>query len=510
VLAVVLYLGIAGQWAFVARGIGAGEPWQRTAILWGLGAVPVFFALRWRAKERPLLEFCVLFVIISMMLGLCQELLLEADRQFGGVSLAASQAVVVIAGLGVFAIPFLFFIGLDIAEFGLRASGWTAQIARSKLGPFARWAPLALLIALVGQRGHTVIVQLQDHLANDPGDTAWKRYVGAAGVVVVILIAWWVIAHRSDSPEIHPERVATAGRSVGSLLVFIFLFPTLLSQLLVELSLVLDTAGLPGGGAHTTANALDFSGWTSDTVAHWLAIVGVGAMAFAWALARRGRPSAALFLAITGGVTVWQYVTSTGRPLAEFESVWSVDHSYLDLYLVGGIVLLGVYWAATRRLTDLRTQVLLMVLVMTALIAHRDFLENPFDTFFGVAGVALFAFTVVFDLLAVGRWANIDSPALPRTSRLFAYLGFVLFSLVLVNWALVTNDLANVSFFTGQGALRGFQLIGQPMLYGVAVVALTLVVRGDDPLTDLEEVEGALTLFGAGAAPPPHPGMRPF
>ena len=98
--------------------------------------------------------------------------------------------------------------------------------------------------------------------------------------------------------------------------------------------------------------------------------------------------------------------------------------------------------------------------------------------------------------MTVGSWANADSPALPRPSRVFAYLGFVIFSLVMVNWMLVTNDLAQINFLTGQGALKGFRDVGRPMMFAVAVVALTIAARNEDPLADLEEVEGSLTLFG--------------
>jgi hypothetical protein len=514
IAAVLVYFGVIGDWAHSARGVGVGEAWQRTTILVSLLAVPAFFAVRWMAKARPVFEFCVLFASISITLGLSQQLLLAAERQFdnGGVSLAASQAAEVIAGLGLFAIPFLFFIGLDIAEFGLRASGWTVQITRTKLGPFVRVAPYVLLVGLGLMRLHTVLTQLQDHVDFDTAGHAWRRYASALGVVAIIAIAWFTIARRSASPDIHPERVAATARSIGVPLVFIFLGPPLVSQLAIELANTADTVDVPGFGTSTTVRALDFANWVSDHFATWTALVGVGAVVTAVVLVRRGRRAGALFLGITGAITVWTYVTSPNRPLATLENAWTFDHSYLDLWLVVGLSALAVYWAVTRRLTPLRAQIVLMVFVLSGLIAHRDFLENPFDTFFGVAGVALFAFTVAFDLMTVGSWANVDSPSLPRTSRIFAYLGFVIFSLVLVNWALVTNDLDKIDFFTGQGALRGFQQIGEPMLYGVAIVVLTMVGRGHDPLEDLQEIEGELTLFGTGTehAQPPSPGMTPF
>lgn len=514
VVAVLVYLGLIGDWAHVARTIGAGEPWQRTTILVALAAVPVFFAIRWTAKARPLFEFCVIFASIAVTLGLSQQILLEADRRFsnGGISLAASQSSEVISGLALFSIPFLFMIGLDIAEFGLRVSGWTVQIVRTKSGRLVRWVSYALLTGLGVMRLHTVVVQMQDHFDADPGGAAWHRYAGAAGVAVIIAVGWIAVARRGDSGAIHPERVAAAGRSIGVPLVFVFLAPTLIAQLVLQLVNTADASNIPGVGVNTILHALDGVDWVSDNLTHWLGFVGAASVVAAWFLARRGERAQALFLGLTGAITFWSYVTTPGRLLGTLENAWSTDHSYLDFWFVVAAIGLALYWAARRELDPLRAQVVLMVLVLSGLMAHSDFLENPFDTFFGVAGVALFVFTVAFDFMTVGSWANADSPSLPRTSRVFAYLGFVIFSLVMVNWALVTNDLAQVQFFTGQGALKGFRDLGRPMLFAVAVVALTIVARHDDPLQDLEEVEGALTLFGAGLqhAEPPPPGMTRF
>ena len=52
---------------------------------------------------------------------------------FGGVSLAFTEVASIVGEIGIFALPFLYFIGIDIAEFGFRSSEWTVEITGSKI-----------------------------------------------------------------------------------------------------------------------------------------------------------------------------------------------------------------------------------------------------------------------------------------------------------------------------------------------------------------------------------------
>jgi hypothetical protein len=499
-LSLVVYLAVVGEFADIARGLETGEPWQRTAVLVCALAVPVVFAVRWRSKPEPLLEFAVLFALIGTTLGLCQQLVLEADREFGGVSVAFSEATLLIGFLGILALPFVFFIGIDIAEFGFRAAGWTVEISRSRIG---RWAPAALLGLLALSRAWTVSGQVRDQLDAHTAGFVALGYAGAVGAVAMVLVAWYVIGDRGSRGTLDVEDVTGSSRGGGVALVFAFFAPVLLANLLVFLTRGLITVGMPGVDNGTSDWALDLQTRIGEHLADYRAVVALLALPLAFWLVRRQRPALALFVGSVSTVLLWTYITSDGKVL-ESLSTWSEQHELVDGIVTVLILGLALVWAVTRRLTDARVRGLLFVLVLVTLIGRFDFLEDPFSTEFAVAGVFVLAFSVMFDLVSIGSWANVDTKGLPRSSRLLLYLGYVIFTLVIVNWALITHDLEQQQVFTGLGAQLGFFMLGRPLLLGVVAVILASTARGLDPLTNEDEPEHI-----PGSAPP-EPGMRPF
>lgn len=69
------------------------------------------------------------------------------------------------------------------------------------------------------------------------------------------------------------------------------------------------------------------------------------------------------------------------------------------------------------------------------------------------------------------------TPALPREGRIFLYLGYVILSVAVVNWALTAHNLGTLNVLTGQATLRGFEQFGKPLLYAIFVVSLTQAFR---------------------------------
>jgi hypothetical protein len=84
----------------------------------------------------------------------------------------------------------------------------------------------------------------------------------------------------------------------------------------------------------------------------------------------------------------------------------------------------------------------------------------------------LIAFGVIWDMVTVGSWANSDTRSLPRASRIFLYIGYVLFTVTIVNWVLMSHNLNHVDTFTGQASLSGLNLLGKPMLYALYAALL--------------------------------------
>jgi hypothetical protein len=250
------------------------------------------------------------------------------------------------------------------------------------------------------------------------------------------------------------------------------------------------TASIPGFTPHTIERLVDMLGWYNDHTFDYRSVVALGAIALAWYLASRGQRGAAMFLGSVSGVVLWTYLTSPNKVLASVGQ-WNTDRPYLQGVLFAGVVLCAGVWLAKRRLTPVRIDALLFLTALIALIGHLDFLEDPFSTEFAVAGAFIVVFSIAFDVVSAGSWANETSPALPRASRLLTYLGYVIFTLVLVNWALVTHDIESQQLYTGLGAQFGFELVGEPMLLGIGVLVLVAAMRGRDAVG--EKVEESFT-----------------
>jgi hypothetical protein len=147
------------------------------------------------------------------------------------------------------------------------------------------------------------------------------------------------------------------------------------------------------------------------------------------------------------------------------------------------VILVGavVYCLLRRTLAERRANQLLFLALILLLLGQTDFISNRFSPFFGFAGIAFLAFGIIWDALTVGAWANVDTPGLPRTSRIFLYLGYVLLTIVVINWAAVSHDLAMVGQLTGDLGLVGLDRFGRPLLY--AIIVATLALPGTGTLT---------------------------
>jgi hypothetical protein len=193
------------------------------------------------------------------------------------------------------------------------------------------------------------------------------------------------------------------------------------------------------------------------------------AVVFGVWLARRGRLALGAFLAIFGLIDVYRELSQPGRP---FAAVSDPDTTALiDFWWVVIFGAVALVWAARRELTTERVSRLLLVVLLTTLLRQTDFISNRFSVF-GFAGVGFLAFGLVWDALTVGSWANVEGRGLPRLSRVFLYLGYMLLTVAVVNWALTTHDLAAQARLTGEMALSGFNRFGRPMIYAIFAVAL--------------------------------------
>ena len=193
-------------------------------------------------------------------------------------------------------------------------------------------------------------------------------------------------------------------------------------------------------------------------------------------LARRGQQTGALFLAILGLLDLKGRLAVEGQPLEFLNAAGPGNRA--DIWWMLMFAGLALWWLARRRLTPERASALAFVTLVTLLLRQTDFISNRFSPFVDSSGLGFIAFGIVWDALTIGAWANVGSHGLPRVSRIFLYLGYVLLTVTVINWAVASHDLESVGRLTGDIGLVGLDAFGKPMLYTIFVITLAGAFRG--------------------------------
>jgi hypothetical protein len=457
-----LYLVVAGVWT-------AGTATSITAVLLSWAAlllVPVFFFLRRKEKAAPAPEFGVLLVLVSVTYGVSQIYAIEAWR-LSGVPGVLANVPTLLYTFDMLVIPLMLFIGVDIAEFVHKTASWTSGLTDAWAG---RRVLYVVLFLLLGWRLVSVVLETVERVEKSSAAAQAAAYAGALVIPLSVAAVWWLVG-RYEGDHVTVESLLDVAKRVALPLIAIYLglqgveiVVVLIGGLigLLVVALGLGVPGDPGG-------ALELFSRLIKQDANWQTLIAAVAVVAAVFLARRGRPTLALYLGIVGANALWISLTDTGRPLSFFG--WS-GLEPVDFWWVVIFAAVALYWLARGRLSEDRTRRLLLLVVITLLMRQTGFIEDPFSPVLGFTGVGMIALGLVWDALTIGFWANNDSPGLPRVSRIWLYLGYILFSIAVLNWSVASHDILQVDFFTGQAALGGFGLFGKPLIYAIFAVTL--------------------------------------
>jgi hypothetical protein len=322
------------------------------------------------------------------------------------------------------------------------------------------------LVALLALRVRFVAGEAAERVAADGLGPAALAYAGSFGVVAVIGLAWLLVT-RIPSAAV-PTVSAPAAAGAGERLALPLILASNGAQLVAFAGLWISLGLLP---LLTVVGPLSGAAdrFGKEAAVPWAIAVDILAVAAAVVLARRGQRGPALYLAIFGLLALWFELTTPGRPLAAL--AWEGARP-TDFWLVMMLVAFALVWAARRQLTEERVAALLFAGILTGLLRQTDFISSPFSPLFGFAGLGFLVFGIAWDALTAGSWANAGSRGLPRTGRIFLYLGYVLLTVTAVNWAVTGHDLAAVGRLTGDVAIAGLNRFGRPMLYAVLAAAL--------------------------------------
>jgi len=463
-----LYLMVAGVWvASTASGI-PGALLSGGALLF----VPIFFFLRRRKKAAPALEFGVLLVAVSLTFGVAQLYAIGAWRA-SGIPGVLTNVPTMLYTFDLLVIPLLLFLGVDIAEFVHKTADWTSSLTDAFTGRRLLYGALFLLLAW--RLGSVVLETLGKIGKSSPAEQA-AAYAGALVIPLSVGVLWWLI-RRYEGEPITVERLLDVAKRVALPLIAIYLglqgveIVVALGVGLVGLVLLALNLGKVGD----MGDSLEVVAQLIEQDANWQTLLAAVAIVAALLFARRGRRVLALYLGIVGANALWIQLTNPGRPLDFFG--WS-GLEPVDFWWVVFFCLVTTFWVVRGRLTEDRARRLLLLVLITALMRQTGFIEDPFSPVLGFTGVGMIALGLIWDALTIGFWANYDSLGMPRVSRILLYLGYVLFTIAVLNWSVATHDISQVDFFAGQAALGGFGLLGKPLIY--AIFAVTLAESATD------------------------------
>lgn len=434
-------------------------------------AVPILFVVRARRVSRPAWDWLALFVFAAAFFALIQARGIANWREFEipvivGVlqtNLASYQGLVM---------PLLLLAGVNIALFANQAARWTTEMAegRMSLGLLA-----TVLVLALGLRIWTVVNEAAARVNEmGMGSEVWALG-GAVGVIVISVAAYFGVIRLSKSNTFAIDMLVARVRGVAFALILIKGALTLVE--FVVINVVQATPSLRAWDPVRASlfGVTDFL--QGQLLEPWLILVYVLTLGAAVWLARRGLREVALYLAITAGLALWYNLTA---PDGWLGALRGASAARIDFFAMLILAALALYWAAQKALTRERMAGLFFLTLLTGLVRQTDFISSPFSPFLGFAGIGFVAFGILYDAVTAGAWANAESKAFPRIGRIFLYLGYVLLSVMIVNWALASHDLNNIEALTGSVAWRGMELFGLPFLYAVAVVTVARLMTDDD------------------------------
>lgn len=432
-------------------------------------AVPIFFVLRRKAKPRPMIEFVIMMVLVSGVYGYSQYVAVDLWR-LSGIPLIATNTHAAIQALQLLATPLLIMGGLGIAEFAYRLAGSTVGLM--DIRPQYRILAGALLL-LFAWRLYGVVTGAVERYAHSSFAAEATAYAGSLGIPLCVGAAWWLVmrrnAHQALADDATPaDQMVRSAKQASLPLALAYLGTSLVASAILLGHLL--SGLLPGGlEVQRTQATVVFALRVADTDHFWTMVISVLAVVSALLLARRGHRLFALFLCVFGLTNLWSYLTASDLPLGFFD--WS-DRAYVDFWWVMIFAAFAAVWLRRDQLTSARIKGLMLLLLITTLLNYPGFIANPLSPFLGFAGIGFVAFGIVYGALTGGAWANGDSPEMPRISRVFIHLGYILFGVAIVVWSTIAHDLSSLDSIYDNASTLGFDSFGKSLLYAVFALAL--------------------------------------
>lgn len=443
-------------------------------------ALMVFVAMRRRGHPRPAFDFLAILVLVAAASATLQAQGLQTWRS-SGMPVMVTRVSFDMVGMTSLITPLLLLVGMGMAGLAAKLAGWGTSIAEDRL---PRWSPFPLLVLALGWRLWEVLPSAIERLQDSPRVEALSL-LNALGVPVIVLVVWMAVRQvaarsaRANSPA-SVDEIARAGESLAPFVIAGYSVPVLVGFVVSQSALVLAVAAAIVGAAYLVqtalVTALQAMSDASFLLVWHLAVEGLAIVAAFW-FARRGHQGAALYLGIYALLDLKSELSGEGMILSALTS--PVPANRAEVWWVVILVGIALVRLVRGRLTRRAAVHLLFLALLLIMLAQTEFLDNYFAPFFGAAGIGFLVFGIAWDALTIGSWANVESRGLPRVSRIFLYLGYILLTVTVANWAIASHDLASIGRLTDDLASVGLDRFGRPMLYAIIAATLALPTAGE-------------------------------
>lgn len=199
---------------------------------------------------------------------------------------------------------------------------------------------------------------------------------------------------------------------------------------------------------------------------------------------RRRNGTLATFGLVVAWMQLLQWLTTYGRPLAEYR----FDYDHIDMVMMGLLLMVVLFRVFTNRLRHKDMLRLLAIALLLALLNQTDFLDNPFSPFFGSAGLAFFVFGVFWNVIDLaGLFVNKDTTGLTRDSRALLYVGYALMGVVVSHWFVASHNLV-LQQSQNDLTYLAFVQLGYPLAFTVIIEGGRALLSTPSPKDEAEPV----------------------
>lgn len=432
-----------------------------------------FVIVRWR---RPFAwwDFAVIWVLVGTVLSLGMVMSRATRGMTNDISAQLLQSVA--ATLGTFVLPAAMSAGAATAEITVRLTGSATAYAR-------RWGVGRAAYLILGAVVLLRLAQLGVGYARSGQLTSGTSGVLVAAVLLLLLAGLGLVVRTLSNRKrkglgVTAPRGEASATSLGEELSRLsFPVAALLVGLVLPFQVVILAIPLLRYLGADVVDLQNLGRLQSDAVNPIRLVLGVFLVGWAIRMAMKGATARAL---ISGAIGI-MLIALARNFIFGLDQALPIDLDALSLLSTGVGMILVAFFVIRRSLTRRRALSITSMLILSVLLAYRDFVSDPIGFAIGFSGAALVMFGLVWDLLTGSGWANGSSPKFPRSARVLLTLTNSLIAMTVLAYAALIRDGSTTIY------LAPYAEFGD-LVFGTALLAAAGLAAFDTALGDVSSV----------------------